>query len=140
MERFETEAPDQKKFIFKRIVAAIIDCLMLPSFIIFVFRLLLFFQSPAFSNFAVLGIAIIWFSFKDLFFEGCAPGKKIFGLRVISKATGQKITARQGLIRNVLLFTPLVALIGFPLELIVFLAQKERLGDRWAGTEVIRVP
>jgi uncharacterized RDD family membrane protein YckC len=137
MEQVLPEKQQEKSILAKRISAGIIDCVILPSFIIFVFRLLLIFQPPAFSNFAVLGIAIIWFSFKDLLFEGCAPGKKIFGLRVISKATGQKITARQGFIRNVLLFVPLVALIGFPLELIVLLAKKERFGDVWAGTEVI---
>jgi uncharacterized RDD family membrane protein YckC len=127
----------QKAPLKKRIFAAIIDCMFIPGFIGLVINILLMLTTPVISNFVGFGVVIIWFSFKDQLFDGAGPGKKMFGLRVISKLNNEKITIAQGFLRNILLFVPLVQLIGIPLELFMVLTGKERLGDKWAATVVV---
>jgi len=137
----EDTIPTQQTFskapISKRVFAACIDCGLIPLFAAFIISVLLILIPGSLRNFLVLFMSIAWFSFKDTFFEGAGPGKKIFGLRVISKATGKKITAGQGFIRNVLLLLPIISIIGVPLEFFILLLKGERFGDKWAGTKVV---
>jgi len=123
----------------KRIFAALIDCGLIPSFVTLVIGVFFMFNAAVIGRILVLLFSLGWFSAKDLMFEGAAPGKKIFGLRVVSLATGQKMTLSQGFLRNVLLIFPFVAFVGYPLELILLIVKGERLGDRWAKTKVVCV-
>lgn len=70
--------------------------------------------------------------------NGQTPGKKLLGLRVVNLDGGQ-ITRRQAVIRELgrwyvdVLFLP-VALISMMLSV-----RRQRVGDRWAGTQVVQV-
>lgn len=136
-------APPEKKpldkgLVYKRIFAGGIDAVFIPTFISFVISLFFVLGSARVGRFVIFFIVILWFTFKDLLFEGAGPGKKMLGLRVVQQESERKITAGQGFIRNVLLFLPIVAFIGFPLELIMLLLKGRRFGDKWAATKVIR--
>jgi uncharacterized RDD family membrane protein YckC len=66
-------------------------------------------------------------------FRGLSPGKAVCGLRVIRTATGRPAGFVDSLQRNLVLCVPLM-----PLVLAFGLTAGPRIGDRWAGTSVIR--
>lgn len=69
------------------------------------------------------------------FLDGQSPGKKVVRLKVADEA-GNRLVAnwRPAFLRNFLLIIPL----GFLLELFVLLSGRQRFGDTWAGTRVVR--
>jgi uncharacterized RDD family membrane protein YckC len=70
---------------------------------------------------------------------GVSPGKKLLGLRLANRDPAQSQPSKpQRLRRNVLLF---VAPIGLPVETLIlaYNPMVERIGDRWAGTDVVRL-
>ena len=87
----------------------------------------------------VLVFAILWLWFAA--FEtrtGRTPGKKMMGLRVLT-TTGKPISWREAWLRHILRFADLAPALGLVAFLSsVFSPQFQRLGDRVAGTVVIR--
>jgi len=95
-------------------------------------------------------IWIVYFLFRDI--NGASIGKMLLGNVVISK-NGRPASARQKILRNILLvlpdlveWIPLAGLVAGPGVLIVILgvegltlvATGERLGDKFAGTMVVK--
>ena len=95
-------------------------------------------------------LAFAYQLFRDA--GGASIGKRILGLKVVSK-TGKPATPVQWILRNVVFVLPTIALVipalGFlaesgleifiaGIELILILATGSRLGDRLAGTTVVR--
>jgi uncharacterized RDD family membrane protein YckC len=122
----------------RRLSAALIDLALIP----FALGLLLGFlliSVPQEAKYIIMVVVnIVWMMLKDLLWQGAAPGKRLLGLKVISIETGAKITIPQAFIRNLLLFIPLVFLVGYPIEIIMILAKGERLGDILAKTKVVK--
>lgn len=87
----------------------------------------------------VIAFALLWLWFA--FFEtrtGRTPGKKLMGLRVLT-TTGKPISWREAWLRHILRFADLAPAFGFVAFLsTVFSEQFQRLGDRVAGTVVVR--
>ncbi|MCC7244399.1 MAG: RDD family protein [Saprospiraceae bacterium] len=109
-----------------RILAYIIDVLVsIPLYLI-----------PYLGLF--LGVA--YFIVRDglPFLDGQSIGKKAMGIRAVTM-DGQSLSGNWGpaIIRNAVLLIPFFPLV----ELIVMLnnANKQRLGDQWAGTRVVSV-
>jgi uncharacterized RDD family membrane protein YckC len=95
-------------------------------------------------------LSFIYQLFRD--FAGASIGKRALGLKVVSK-TGAAATPFQWILRNILFVLPTIALVvpglGFlaesglelliaGFELVLLLATGRRLGDRIAGTTVVR--
>lgn len=59
-----------------------------------------------------------------------SPGKRIMKLKIVDKCNGNEATLKQKFFRNI------TFLLG-PVEIIVFLLTKGRIGDRIAGTKII---
>jgi len=79
-----------------------------------------------------------YFPFYEIFRNGQTPGKKAYGLRVVT-LTGQKISFFSSLLRNFLRiadFLPFLFLAGVFSTLIT--DRHQRIGDLLAGTVVIR--
>lgn len=70
---------------------------------------------------------------KD-YLNGGSVGKQITGLRVIDAETGEALSARASLLRNLPLVIP-----GVPLAVAFKLLDGYRLGDRYANSKVIPV-
>lgn len=89
----------------------------------------------------VLGpvLCILYFLCKDAlpFLNGQSVGKKLLHLKVVTKPDAKPITRdySSSILRSVTLLIPGLNLI----ELILILFHKERLGDHWAKTTVIKV-
>ncbi len=87
----------------------------------------------------IVVFALLWLWFA--FFEtrtGRTPGKKLMGLRVLT-TTGKPISWREAWLRHILRFAdlaPAFGLVAFFSS--VFSPQFQRLGDRVAGTVVVR--
>lgn len=101
-------------------------------------------------NFLIAILVFLYWVLRDV--SGASIGKRILGLKVMSKS-GQEATKFQCIVRNLAFALPAVALVipylgllldgGLDLiimgvELIVLLATKNRLGDKIAGTMVIK--
>lgn len=86
--------------------------------------------------------AVEWFyaTYFEVNHQGQTPGKKFFGLKVISKE-GLEIDFQRSAIRNILLPIDLIPGLGL-IGLISMLSSKnsQRLGDHAAGTLVIYTP
>ena len=95
-------------------------------------------------------IWIVYFLFRDI--NGASPGKMVLGNVVISK-NGRPASSRQKILRNILLvlpdlveWIPIAGLVAGPGVLLVILAVEglallatgERLGDKIAGTMVVK--
>jgi uncharacterized RDD family membrane protein YckC len=94
--------------------------------------------------------AFLYQLFRDA--GGASIGKRLLGMKVVSK-TGRPATATQWILRNVVFVLPTIALVvpalGFlaesglelliaGIELVLLLVTGSRLGDRIAGTTVVR--
>jgi uncharacterized RDD family membrane protein YckC len=121
----------------KRVFAALIDAFFIPSFVGVVINVLFVLASPQIGRLVSLLFLLVWFSTKDLLFEGAAPGKQMMGLRVVSRLTQKKITLSQCFLRNILFILPLIAFFSFPIEFFRVILKKERFGDLWANTAVV---
>jgi uncharacterized RDD family membrane protein YckC len=71
----------------------------------------------------------------DGLFSGAAVGKRLFGLKCISRSTGEACSINQSLARNAILVIPIIQIV----ELILLCSDgKVRWGDNIAETWVIR--
>ncbi len=109
----------------KRWVAAFIDgIIVFPLFFIPVIGLI---------------VALAYGLTKDAlpFLNGQSIGKKAMGLRVVNQTTGAPITNDYGaaIVRQVSLMIPIFGIID---ALCVFSESRQRFGDRWAKTLVVR--
>lgn len=84
---------------------------------------------------AGLILAMLYLVFQDGLGAGESYGKRIIGTRVIDATTGASCTFFQSFIRNLLL----VVLGFFDWIFILFGDRRQRLGDRAAGTVVIKM-
>lgn len=76
-------------------------------------------------------VAILVLLFRDKVFGNASIGKKVMKLKVV-------VLSGQGLTISVLLKRTLpIILLLFPLEMVLVLTCNKRLGDMWAGTEVV---
>ena len=81
---------------------------------------------------AALLFSVVYYFLADGLPGGQSVGKRALGLRVLDADTGAPCSVWQSFVRNVLL-----ALLG-PLDwLFIFGAQRQRLGDKAAGTVVV---
>jgi uncharacterized RDD family membrane protein YckC len=90
----------------------------------------------AWLGIVVFGLAM---TLRDVLGRG-SPGKALYALRVVSDDERQGPPGLgQRLRRNLLL---LLAPVGLPVEalVLVYHPHHQRVGDRWAGTEVVRMP
>ena len=96
-------------------------------------------------------IAAFYMLLRDV--TGASLGKQIFGLQIIDKASGQPASVLQRILRNAFFALPFLVEwipgLGFflgtgtlmaigTIELLMLLASGERLGDKFAGTTVVR--
>ena len=123
----------------KRILAAVIDLIVIPIFIGLIAGFMLLAAPDWLRVISLILLNVVWMTVKDLLWEGAAPGKKMAGIKVVNIESGEKISIAQALIRNVLLYIPYVLFLGYLLETIMLFVKKERLGDLWAKTRVIAV-
>jgi uncharacterized RDD family membrane protein YckC len=86
----------------------------------------------------IFGISYLLLRDALPFLDGQSLGKKVMKTRAVTE-DGQPLTNNWGpaLVRNVVLFIPLFPIV----ELIVLLnnPRKQRLGDQWAKTRVVKV-
>jgi len=99
---------------------------------------------------AAVSMVLFWL-FRDI--NGKSPGKALVGTVIVSRS-GSPATTRQRIVRNLPfavsilpLFIPIIGYVDFPLqwcvyilEAIMVLVSCERLGDKMAGTMVIKRP
>ena len=74
-----------------------------------------------------------YFVFSDALPGGQSLGKKPFGIRVISKTTGEPCKIWQSFMRNA--FSPIVGILDAAL---ILGKERQRLGDRLANTVVVK--
>lgn len=122
----------------KRVLAGFIDLIIacIIQFILMVFCIII----PVFIRAEVLNIAVVlnlvitfvtinYMLLRDLI-GGRSIGKRLVGLKVIDKQTGEPAGLLKCLLRNVTWF------IG-SIDIIVYLIKGARLGDMLAGTDVV---
>jgi uncharacterized RDD family membrane protein YckC len=113
------------------------DLVYIPFVIGFLAGLILF-NAPDWLRVVILVMLnIAWVVAKDLNCSLLSPGKRMAGLKVVSADTGAAITLRQAVIRNILLIIPLVLFFGYFIEAFMLIFKGKRLGDTWAGTDVV---
>jgi uncharacterized RDD family membrane protein YckC len=92
----------------------------------------------AFFSLVVLAATVL-FLFRDTLFAGAGPGKRLFGLRVVTQRDGTSpLGYGQAVLRWVSLAIPIFNL--FDLSVPFRDPLLRRYGDRWAGTRVIDTP
>ena len=99
--------------------------------LIYLFRALAFENS--FSGAVTIAIPVCYFVFSDALPNGQSIGKKPFGLYVVSQTTGKPCSLLQAFLRNA--FSPILGLID---AVLIFGKGRQRLGDKFAGTIVIK--
>lgn len=113
---------------------------------------LLIFLVVAAIGYEFLGLVIlsalsgILFTFRDAF-GGVSPGKALMGLQAIDATTGEPITPKQSVIRNVIygaayFFGAFTIVFGIAGTILLICASVQimkgpRLGDRWANSRVV---
>lgn len=78
-------------------------------------------------------IPVCYFVFSDALPGGQSLGKKPFGFSVVSKTTGKPCNIWQSFVRNA--FSPIFGIFDVVL---IFGRNRQRLGDRFANTIVIK--
>lgn len=84
---------------------------------------------------AAVAYAIFYILFADGFAGGQSYGKRVVHTAVVDASTGAPCTFWQSFIRNLLL-----SLLGIIDWVFIFGKKRQRLGDKAAGTIVIKVP
>lgn len=116
----------------KRILAAIIDfyiiCFLSSAFVCI--STLGKFNITPFSVIMYLTFSILLLLIKDFAFKNSSIGKKLFKLKIV-KIDGTKLTIFDIIKRNI----PVIIL--FPIEAILSIIKKRRIGDVWGKTLVI---
>ncbi len=127
--------------IFRRVVAYLIDYILLWIVIILFYLLGSFVQKrlPVETSEIVLLISfyltplfiMVYMSFKDFLFRNASIGKKIMKTHVISIVDNNKNLRKQLIIRN------LFGVFLLPIEGILVLSGQRRLGDSYTNTAVV---
>ena len=81
----------------------------------------------------IIGLPFIYFVFSDALPNGQSLGKIPLGICVVSKSTGEPCSLLQSFARNFL--TPILGAID---AILILGKQRQRLGDKFANTIVIR--
>lgn len=123
----------------ERLIALIIDYLILAAIVIFFFFVASFFKLDQSGNLVFYVIVSMFLSLYhfilEFAFKGQSFGKKIQNIKVVAK-NGQDAGFFQYLLRNVLRVVDLFYFIG--VVVVFFTKKNQRLGDLAAGTIVIR--
>ena len=124
---------DYKPARFRRLIAMIADfyIMLMPCFVMLFAAALL----PAGVQTYVLFISLflclgLWYG-RDYLFGGRSPGKRLFGLSVVDRATGAPATGKQLIAKD--LFTFLASIDG-----LVLLFSGRSIAERVTGTAVVR--
>jgi hypothetical protein len=122
-------SPYAKADIRKRLFAATVDGLL-------VITGWFFYRSSESALIALAGAAYLLL--RDAW-AGRSAGKFLVGLVVVSLETGRPCTVGGSIRRNILLVVPGVNVVAVFLEVVTIVrdAQGQRLGDRWALTQVV---
>lgn len=119
----------------KRMVAFIIDVIFFAVIMIAaaliatsVSGITIFEKAIAIIGAIIMQISMLGVFLKDVFF-GMSIGKKITGIRVIS-CDGGNISILQAIFRN-------ITFLIWPIEILLLLDGRERLGDRLSKTKVV---
>lgn len=96
-----------------------------------------FFMAPLLGGPILIVAGALWAMFYNLFADGLNDGRSLakqwLGMRVIDAESGNPCTFEQSFVRNLLL-----AILG-PIDWIfIFGTRHQRLGDKAAGTMVVR--
>jgi uncharacterized RDD family membrane protein YckC len=146
--RFTIETPEGADLpmhpagIGARMMAYGIDFLIKIALIISVIIVLSMIDASAFAGIMMIAVFLIFWFYPvlfELFLDGQSPGKKAYGLRVVSE-DGTPLTFASSLLRNLLRFVdalPIVYLAG----LVTCMSNRrfQRIGDLVAGTMVVYV-
>ncbi len=131
----QDRVPENLATLGQRLMGQFLDSVI--AFIPVLAALVLGVVSDTLGGLALLGaiaFAVFYILFADGFEGGQSFGKRMMGTAVISAATGQPCSYGASLIRNLLL-----SLLGFIDWLFIFGPRRQRLGDKAAGTYVVRV-
>jgi uncharacterized RDD family membrane protein YckC len=82
-----------------------------------------------------IAAAVLYILLSDGFRDGQSYGKRLLRIAVVDTHTGLPCTFGQSFIRNLLLLV-----LGFIDWIFIFGEQRQRLGDKAAGTKVIALP
>jgi uncharacterized RDD family membrane protein YckC len=135
----ETSHEKRKKKNTKRIYAWYIDLVIVGIFavlleILFILALINSTEKLDFINIILRQLILTYSSWSLLIIRDVigkkSLGKRILKLKIVNKNDGKEAVLIKRLVRN------LTWLLG-PVEIIVFLIVKERIGDKIAGTDVI---
>lgn len=88
--------------------------------------------SSQLARYFIFGVPLLYFVIADALPNGQSLGKRIMGLAVVSKSTGESCTLLQSFARNGA--TPLLGVADY---LVVLGKRRQRLGDRIANTIVV---
>ncbi len=99
----------------------------------------LFYGLGATYHFWGVFLSMIYILFRDGLFSGQSIGKKVMGIRVVH-SDGRPISFVDSSFRNVLFLIPYLFPLGLAIETVALFRSPERrrLGDRIAGTRVVR--
>ncbi|MGE5699205.1 MAG: RDD family protein [Deltaproteobacteria bacterium] len=99
----------------------------------------LFYGLGATYHFWGIFLSMIYIVFRDGLFSGQSVGKKVMGIRVIH-TDGRPISFVDSSFRNVLFLVPYLLPLGLVIETAAMFRtpERQRLGDRIAGTRVVR--
>lgn len=99
----------------------------------------LFYGLGATYHFWGIFLSMIYIVFRDGLFSGQSIGKKVMGIRVVH-TDGRPISFVDSSFRNVLFLIPYLLPLGLVIETVALFRSPERrrLGDRIAGTRVVR--
>ena len=123
-----TSAPKGRRF-----AAAVIDLFIIPIILGLVLGLLLINVPNGLRSAILVVVNIAWLIFRDLVYS---PGRAMVGLKLVS-LSGDKVTAGQAFIRNILLLIPFVLVVGYIVEIVALISKGDRVADAWAKTRVV---
>jgi uncharacterized RDD family membrane protein YckC len=141
--RTETEAEAREREVFRsrfapipsRVAAYLIDAVGSLSLLMLVYFAVFVLTQKAGSEIAAWITLLGWWGymlFKDGF-NGQSLGKRILGIQVVAKKSGQPAAFSASFIRNLVLH-----LLGVIDWVFIFGEERQRLGDRGADTYVVR--
>lgn len=148
-ERYEylskTESHASTSVKLKRFIAAIIDYLIATTVSFFVFGILyenamhagmVSLASEATYFLSSLLSFLLVYGFRDFIFLSTSLGKRIMGLVILDKKTGQKATMSQKLLRNITLIIYLFFSCILFIDAVLIFVKGQSIGDSFANTLV----
>lgn len=94
-----------------------------------------FFDNTGFEGAFLIITYLSYVSLSDGMPKGQSIGKKLLGMRVINSKSGDSCTLTESFLRNITTMIPILALID---AIMIFSVRRQRLGDKWANTLVVR--